>query len=115
MYHFFGRITEIIVYSTLNFLPYLGPALYPFRNNLRYSRSRTVMLTALAVFLQIMLGLSAAFSPRPGKGILSALSTAVYFIFYFYYYPHKSQKIKPLKVLYFQGFFRFYTNNLFTK
>ncbi len=95
MYHFFGRITEIIVYSTLNFLPYLGPALYPFRNNLRYSRSRTVMLTALAVFLQIMLGLSAAFSPRPGKGILSALSTAVYFIFYFW-----AIKAHPGKILF---------------
>ena len=84
MYVSFDRIAEITVYSILNFLPYMIPALYPFRNNLRYPGYKTAILTTLVTLLQVMLGLWATFSPVPEKGILSALSTVVYFVFYFW-------------------------------
>lgn len=39
-----SRITEIAVYSLLNFLPFLFLALYPFRRSLRFSKKTTAVL-----------------------------------------------------------------------
>ncbi|MCR2049067.1 GHKL domain-containing protein [Acetatifactor muris] len=94
MYVTFGRIAEIALYSALNFLPYLGSALYPFRNSLRYSMRKTVLLAALVTLLQVALGLLAAFS-LVHSGILSALSTIVYCAFYFW-----AVRTHPGKVLF---------------
>ncbi|HBA49018.1 MAG TPA: ATP-binding protein [Lachnospiraceae bacterium] len=95
MYDTFGRIAEITVYAILNFLPYLALALYPFRNNLRYSGGKTALLTVLATLLQVLFGLQAAFSPVSGTGILSALSTTVYCLLYFW-----AVKAHPGKLLF---------------
>ena len=54
------RIIETIVYSLLNFLPFLLLALYPFRKHFRYPIPITGMLTALATLLQVSLGLWAS-------------------------------------------------------
>ena len=34
----FYRILEVCLYSLLNFLPFMGLALYPFRRNMRFSK-----------------------------------------------------------------------------
>lgn len=39
-----SRITEIAVYSLLNFLPFLILTLYPFRRSLRFSKKITAVL-----------------------------------------------------------------------
>lgn len=39
-----SRITEIAVYSLLNFLPFLFLTLYPFRRSLRFSKKITAVL-----------------------------------------------------------------------
>lgn len=36
-----SRIVEVIIYSLLNFLPFLVLALYPFRHSLRFSKAIT--------------------------------------------------------------------------
>lgn len=77
------RILEIIFYSILNLLPYLSLALYPFRDSFRHSRAAILLQIALITLLQIALGLLAASLPAAVKGIISAISTFVYFVFYF--------------------------------
>ncbi len=79
----FYRIIEILVYSLLNFLPYLILALYPFRKHLRFSKPMTVILVAVISLLQIGCGFLAALFSNTNVGILSALNTMVYFAFYF--------------------------------
>lgn len=78
------RITETLAYALLSFLPYLLLALYPFRKTFRYSRRTTGLLTTLVTLLQMVLGLWASFSSTGLKGLISASSTAVYFLFYFW-------------------------------
>lgn len=77
------RITEVSLFAVLNFLPYLAIALYPFRRNLRRSRRLTVLLVMSVTVIQTVIRLSAAFLYPSGKGILTIVSTAVYFLFYF--------------------------------
>lgn len=77
------RVMEIALYSLLNFVPYIVLALYPFRNSLRFTMRTTVILVALASFLQIGLGIWAAFFDLVNTSVVSMLSTAVYFAFYF--------------------------------
>lgn len=76
------RILEVALYSLLNFLPYMVLALYPFRNQLRFSRVTTILLVILITVVQIDLGILAAFSGGD-KGVLSAASTIIYALFYF--------------------------------
>lgn len=89
------RVAEIILYSLLNFLPYIGLALFPFRNRLRFSVQLTVILIALASILQISLGIWAAFFHNNNTGIISILSTVIYFVFYF-----TAVKANPGKLLF---------------
>lgn len=77
------RMAEVAVYSLLNFLPFLGLALYPFRGSLRFSRRVTGALIGLLTVLQLLLGTWAAFSDRDKVGIVSAVSTILYAAFYF--------------------------------
>lgn len=78
-----SRIIEIIVYSLLNFLPFLVLALYPFQNSLRFSKQITGILIGLLTIIQIVIGACAAFTPKGNAGILSAVSTLLYAAFYF--------------------------------
>ncbi|MFQ9058124.1 MAG: hypothetical protein ACLR5P_05920 [[Eubacterium] siraeum] len=55
------RIIEICVYSLLNFLPFMALALYPFRSRLRFSVKITVCIIVVISFIQMGLGLWAAF------------------------------------------------------
>ena len=77
------RIVEIVVYSLLNFLPFLALALYPFRHSLRFSRGVTGILIGLLSVIQVMLGAWVSFVPGNHAAIASALSTALYAAFYF--------------------------------
>lgn len=77
------RFIEIIVYSLLNFLPFLALALYPFRHSLRFSRGVTGILIGLLSVIQVMLGAWVSFVPGNHAAIASALSTALYAAFYF--------------------------------
>ena len=43
-----GHILEMILYSQLNFTPYIAIALYPFRNSLRFSKRITTLLIVAA-------------------------------------------------------------------
>lgn len=77
------RILEVCLYSLLNFLPFLALALYPFRDNLRFSGQKTALLIAALTCIQVFVGLYAAFFPGSAAGILSLVSTASYAVFYF--------------------------------
>ena len=50
------RIIEVIVYSLLNFLPFLVLALYPFRHSLRFSKGVTGLLIGLLTIIQVLKG-----------------------------------------------------------
>lgn len=91
----FNRGMEIVLYALLNFLPYLILALYPFRNSLRCPKTVIVFFSALILMIQIGLVLWAILFFPAGKGLLSALSTAIYFIFYFW-----AVKAHPGKLLF---------------
>lgn len=51
-----GHILEMILYSQLNFTPYIAIALYPFRNSLRFSKRITTLLIVAAAILQVFIG-----------------------------------------------------------
>ena len=77
------RIIEIVVYSLLNFLPFLALAVYPFRRSLRFSPKITGALIGLLTVIQIMLGAWVAFVPGDHAATVSAVSTVLYAVFYF--------------------------------
>ena len=77
------RIAEMCIYSLLNFLPFMELALYPFRSRLRFSKRVTVFLIVLMTFVQIGLGLWAAFFSGGKAALASAVSTVLYTVFYF--------------------------------
>lgn len=77
------RIAEMCIYSLLNFLPFMALALYPFRSRLRFSKRVTVFLIVLMTFVQIGLGLWAAFFSGGKAALASAVSTVLYTVFYF--------------------------------
>ncbi len=79
----FYRLCEVIIYSLLNFLPFLFLALYPFRHSLRFSGKITGVLIGMLTVIQILLGCWAAFSSKDNAGTISAVSTALYAAFYF--------------------------------
>lgn len=77
------RIAEMCIYSLLNFLPFMALALYPFRSRLRFSLKITVCLIVLMSFIQMGLGLWAAFFSGGKAAFASAVSTILYTVFYF--------------------------------
>lgn len=77
------RIFEAAIYSLINFLPYLVLALYPFTDNLRFSKKITVCLVFILSVLQIIWGMFAAFTPNKTAPLLSMINTACYLVFYF--------------------------------
>ena len=78
-----SRVFEICLYSLLNFFPFLILALYPFRDDLRFSRTKTGLLIVVLTFLQILFGLLACFSTGNIAALLSLISTLSYAFFYF--------------------------------
>lgn len=79
----FPGVTEVVLYSLFNFLPYIVFVVYPFRNKLRFNKAFTAVIIALATFVQIGLGIWACFFAGESKGLVSIISTAVYAGFYF--------------------------------
>lgn len=79
------RIFEMIIYSLLNFLPYIILALFPFRKKLRFSAPITTGLVCVATLAQIGLGVWAGSISYNGgnPAIVSVASTIIYFAFYF--------------------------------
>lgn len=77
------RIFEVVLYSLLNFLPFVVLALYPFRRKLRYPTPITAVLVGVVTFAQIGLGVWAALFGNGNSAIISAVSTLVYLSFYF--------------------------------
>lgn len=77
------RIVEMCVYSLLNFLPFMALVLYPFRSRLRFSAKITFCIIVVISFIQMGLGLWAAFFSGGKAALASAVSTAVYVVFYF--------------------------------
>ena len=78
------RIFEIVLYSCLNLLPYLGLALYPFADKLRFSKVKVGLFIFLLLFFQTSLGIYATTCSQGQKGMLSLISTLCYGIFYFF-------------------------------
>lgn len=76
------HILEMILYSLLNFTPYIAIAFYPFRNSLRFSKRITTLLIVAAAILQVFIGLWAGMWGG-NASMLSALSTIMYALFYF--------------------------------
>lgn len=76
------RIIEVAVYALLNFLPHMLLALYPFRDQFRFSKPVTGALIGVMTVVQILLGFNAAFEIE-SSGWLSIASTAIYAGFYF--------------------------------
>ena len=77
------RVIEIIVYSLLNFLPFLVLAIYPFRNSLRFPKAVTGILIGLLTVIQILLGAWVGLFPGNHAAAASAVSTVLYAVFYF--------------------------------
>lgn len=77
------RLFELMLYSLVNFLPYLILVLYPFTDKLRFSKRKTVFLVLLLTVFQIWCGVWLVVSPSTEASILSALCTAGYMAFYF--------------------------------
>ncbi len=74
---------ELIIYSLLNFLPYVTVALYPFRDSLRFSKKKTAFLIISASFIQVTLGLFAGYGSHNAISLISLISTFLYIFFYF--------------------------------
>ncbi len=78
-----SRILEAVIYSLLNFLPFLVLALYPFRNSLRFSKGVTGALIGLLTAIQLLLGAWVSLIPGNHAAAASATSTILYAAFYF--------------------------------
>lgn len=77
------RLAEVALCSLLNLFPLLVPALYPFRNSLRFSKKVTAGLIVMLSAVQVVLGSLATTLPNGKVGIVSAVSTVLYAAFYF--------------------------------
>ena len=77
------RIIEVIVYSLLNFFPFLVLALYPFRHSLRFSRGVTGLLIGLLTIIQVLIGICVAFVSGNYAAVASVVSIILYISFYF--------------------------------
>lgn len=88
------RMIEVIVYSLLNFLPFLFLALYPFAGQHRFGTRGHCILISVITCVQICFGLLSAFSSvNPGN--LSAFSTLTYVAFFLL-----SVKSRPGKLIF---------------
>ena len=79
----FYRLVEVAIYSLINFLPFMALAMYPFREQLRFSKKITISLVFFVSIIQIGLGIWASFFSGEYIGLVSLISTVVYFSFYY--------------------------------
>lgn len=77
------RIFEIILYSCLNLIPYLGLAIYPFIDKLRFSKKTTMFFAIILTIFQNAMGIYATTCSQSQKGLISLISTVSYAAFYF--------------------------------
>ena len=77
------RYLEVVLFSLLNFLPFLVLAIYAFRRHLRFSYAATNIIMVVMCVMQIGLGFVAAFSSL-GSDVLSVISTVIYAGFLFF-------------------------------
>lgn len=73
--HWSADTFDLIVLDILIF------ALYPFLDDLRFSRTKTGLLIVVLTFLQILFGLLACFSTGNISAVLSLISTLSYTFF----------------------------------
>ena len=77
----FYRFLEVGLFSFLNLVPFLLPAMYPFRHRLRFSYRVTWVLIGVMVLVHQGLGILAAFFPVSSEA-MGLLSTAIYVVFF---------------------------------
>lgn len=77
------RIFEIILYSCLNLIPYLGLAIYPFIDKLRFSKKTIMFFAIILTIFQSAMGIYATTCSQSQKGLISLISTVSYAAFYF--------------------------------
>lgn len=87
------RIFEIILYSCLNLLPYIGLAIYPFTEKLRFSKQKTISFIIILAAFQSIMGVYATTCSQGQKGLISLISTACYVAFYFVAVKEKFGKL----------------------
>ena len=87
------RIFEIILYSCLNLLPYIGLAIYPFTEKLRFSKQKTISFIIVLAAFQSIMGVYATTCSQGQKGLISLISTACYAAFYFVTVKEKFGKL----------------------
>ena len=87
------RIFEIILYSCLNLLPYIGLAIYPFAEKLRFSKQKTISFIIVLATFQSIMGIYATTCSQGQKGLNSLISTACYAAFYFVAVKEKFGKL----------------------
>lgn len=87
------RIFEIILYSCLNLLPYIGLAIYPFTEKLRFSKQKTISFIIILAAFQSIMGVYATTCSQGQKGLISLISTACYAAFYFVAVKEKIGKL----------------------
>ena len=87
------RIFEIILYSCLNLLPYIGLAIYPFTEKLRFSKQKTISFIIILAAFQSIMGVYATTCSQGPKGLISLISTACYAAFYFVAVKEKFGKL----------------------
>ena len=77
------RILEMILYSLLNFLPYMFLAMYPFRKKFRFPMPVIYIFIGIVTSIQVAYGIWAGLFATGNVAYLSALSTLTYLLFYF--------------------------------
>ena len=77
------RMFEIILYSMVSLLPYLGLALYPFEDKFRMSKIKLSGCVVILTVIQSALGIYATMCSQEQKALFSLLSTVCYGGFYF--------------------------------
>ncbi len=76
------RVFEILVYTLLNAVPYHFCVLYIFRNRLRFSLPKTILLLTPATLLELMLNLLVVFDSHSQTGMISLLWATGYVLSY---------------------------------
>ena len=72
------RMFEIILYSMVSLLPYLGLALYPFEDKFRMSKIKLSGCIVILTVIQSALGIYATMCSQEQKALFSLLSTVCY-------------------------------------
>lgn len=79
----FYRYLEVGIFSILSFMPFLLLAMYPFRQQIRFSKRITAIMFLAVAVVQFYLCYLAAFFPVRAE-VVSLLSTAVCAAFFFF-------------------------------